>query len=309
MTTPLASIPVLRVTARLLQIVVAAVILVAAILKALDPLAFAEQIRAYGIFPNLAWLAAWSFIISEVLLAGALLVNLYTRLTGTLSLILLAFFIGITAYGMMIGLSGDCGCFGNLVHRSPEQVIIEDALMMLAVVFGMLVLSRERRKAAWWRIALVLVLGAAAAATTAFAYKLPVDSFATSLRPGAKLDTWPVEGLNRDLGRGTHVVFLFSSKSRDVQVDVAMMNAVAQTEGIPSAIGLITEGTAAVTEVMFQFGTAFPVGALEPRFARNLYRTLPRTFVLHEGTVVDVWSRIPAPQEVRRVVAATLGGR
>ena len=309
MNASLYSIPVLRITARLLQIAVACVVLLAAVLKAFDPLAFAEQIRLYGIFPSLADLASWCFIIGEVVLAGALLVNLFPRITGASALVLMAFFIGITAYGMIVGLEGNCGCFGSLVHRGPEQVIVEDALMMLAIIFALLVLGGEKRKSAVWKMIVVVLLAGASVFTTVFAYQLPVDSYATSLRPGTELDSWPVEGLNRDLTRGTHVIFLFSSKAPDVQTDVTMMNAVAQTEGIPSAIGLLTEGTAAVTEVMFQYGTAFPVGALDPRFARKLYRTLPRTCVLHEGTVVEVWSRIPPPKEIRRIVARELGGR
>ncbi|MBI5647152.1 MAG: hypothetical protein HY962_09490 [Ignavibacteriae bacterium] len=309
MTAPLSSNPVLRVTARVLQIAVGAVILLAAVLKAFDPPAFAEQIRGYDIFPALAGIAAWCFIIGEVLLAGALFVNLFPRLTGVLTMILMAFFIGITAYGIMIGLGGNCGCFGSLVHRSPEQVILEDALMLFAVLFSTLVLASPKQKTALWKVIVVLTLGAASAATAAFAYALPVDEYATSLRPGVRLDSWPVEGLNRDLTRGTHIIFLFSSKARDVQADITMMNAVAQSDGVPSAIGLMTEGTAAVTEVMFQYGTAFPVGAIEPRFARSLYRTLPRAFVLHEGTVTDVWPRIPAPGDARRAITRALQGR
>lgn len=181
--------------------------------------------------------------------------------------------------------------------------------MLFAVLFSTLVLASPKQKTALWKVIVVLTLGAASAATAAFAYALPVDEYATSLRPGVRLDSWPVEGLNRDLTRGTHIIFLFSSKARDVQADITMMNAVAQSDGVPSAIGLMTEGTAAVTEVMFQYGTAFPVGAIEPRFARSLYRTLPRAFVLHEGTVTDVWPRIPAPGDARRAITRALQGR
>ncbi len=296
----------MRVTARLLQFIVAAVFLTAAGLKAFDPLAFAEQIRAYGILPALADVAAWSFIITEMLLAAALVTNFLPRLTGALTLALLALFVGVTIFAMSQGQTSGCGCFGNALHRAPETVILEDALMMAAIIFGLLVYGKRKPTGTLWKSLLILGVGGIAAATTAFAYRLPVDDLVTDLRVGAEFSSWPVEGLNRNLQSGPHVVFLFSSESPTVEAEVSMMNTIAQTEGIPSAVGLLTEGTAAVTEVMFQYGTAFPIAALEPRFARTLYRTLPRTFILHDGRVEAVWSAIPSPADVRREMARIL---
>lgn len=304
MTTNLGSNRALRVTARLLQCVVAAVFLLAAGMKALDVSAFAEQIRAHDIFPSLSLFGAWFFIIVEVVLSAALIVNAWPRSTAAAMLALLALFIGVTAYAMAAGLEGNCGCFGDLVQRTPQQVILEDALMMLAMVFVLLVNGGASEKTRRWKI-LVLVLAAAAAASlTLFAPQLPLEEYSTELRVGRQFSSWPVEGLTRDLHTGTHLVFLFSAESKTVEADVAMMNAAAQSDGIPSSIGLLTEGAAKVTEVMFQYGTAFPVGSIEPRFARKLYRTLPRTFILRDGVVRKVWPGIPTPADAQESVAA-----
>lgn len=295
----LASNRVLFVTARVLEIIVAAIFLAAVILKALDPLSFAEQIAEYGIFPDLAPVAAWTLIIFESLLAAALIVNFLPRIVPLLTIVLLLFFIGITAYGMSIGLGENCGCFGNLVHRGPEQVIIEDTLMIIALVFSLVVLWHHKNERRAVRMVTVLGTGAAVALLTAFSPQVPADDFITQLRPGASFSTWPVDGLyGKDLSEGTHLVFLFTVEAEDIGLQVERMNTLAQTAGDVSTVGLIIDGTEHLTTLMFEYAAAFPIGAVEPRFARPLYRTLPRVFMLEDGTVTHTWSELPRKSDV-----------
>lgn len=295
----LSSNRVLFVTARILEIIVALVFLLAALLKALDPQSFQEQIAMYGIFPELAGVAAWTLIVVEVGLAAGLIVNLFPRVVPPLMIALLAFFIGITWYGMSIGLGENCGCFGNLVHRGPGQVIIEDALMIVALLFATVVLWSHRGRRLVPRLAVTLAAAGAAALLTGTSAALPVDDFVTQLRPGAFFTAWPVDGLyGKDLNKGTHVVFLFTVESPSIGADVQKMNAIAQREELRSAVGLIVDGTEHLTRLMFEYAAAFPVAAIEPRFARPLYRTLPRVFVLEDGVVTHTWSELPAPSVV-----------
>lgn len=301
----LASNRVLFVTARVLEIIVAAIFLAAVILKALDPVSFAEQIAEYGIFPDLAPVAAWALIIVESLLAAALIVNFLPRITPLLTIALLLFFIGITVYGMSIGLGENCGCFGNLVHRGPEQVIIEDALMMIALIFSVVVLWHHRNERRGARMAAVLGTGAAVAALTAFSSLVPADDYVTQLHPGASFSTWPVDGLyGKDLTTDTHLVFLFTVEARDIGVQVEQMNALAQAAGDVSTVGLIIDGTEHLTTLMFEYAAVFPIGAVEPRFARPLYRTLPRVFILRDGTVTHTWSELPRKSDVVEAIAS-----
>jgi hypothetical protein len=76
------------------------------------------------------------------------------------------------------------------------------------------------------------------------------------------------------------------------------MNAIAQTEGFPAPLGLIIDGSQELTTLVFQYAASFQAGALEPRFAKSLYRKLPRTFILDEGIITAVWSGIPTRDEV-----------
>jgi len=133
---------------------------------------------------------------------------------------------------------------------------------------------------------------------TTFHLSLPFDDLATQLKPGAHFTTWPVEGLYEDINEDRRVVFLFSIEQEGISEDIERMNTIAQDEDIPSTLGLITDGSEQLTTLMFQYGAAFPTGALEPRFARNLYRTLPRTFILENGYVQATWSKIPTLKEV-----------
>jgi len=289
---------ILFINARIVQIIVAVVFIIAATLKGFDPQAFAEQITQYNIFPHLAVLAAWCFIVGEFMLAFALIVNLFPKVILPAAILLLLFFIAITYYSMTTNIGGNCGCFGNLVHRSPEQVIVEDAAMLRGMVFSALVLFQTPQRKIATKLAVVILSGVLIATTSAYSSLLPVDSFVTQLKVGATFTSWPVEGLYKDLNKGTHVVFLFSVKEKTIETDVSMMNAISQNENIHSSVGLITDGSSHLTELVFQYGTAFQSGALEPRFARSLYRILPRVFILRDGIVTAVWSRIPTPDEV-----------
>jgi len=301
----LASNRVLFVTARVLEIIVAAIFLAAVILKALDPVSFAEQIAEYGIFPDLASLAAWTLIIIESLLAAALIVNFLPRIVPLLTIALLLFFIGITAYGMSIGLGENCGCFGNLVHRGPEQVIIEDTIMIIALVFSVVVLWHHRLERRGVRMATVIGTGAAVAALTAFSPHVPADDYITQLHPGASFTTWPVDGLyGKNLTTGRHLVFLFTVDAEDIGSQVEQMNTLAQAAGDVSTVGLIIDGTEHLTSLMFEYAAAFPIGAVEPRFARPLYRTLPRVFILDNGTVTHTWSELPRKSDVVEAITS-----
>jgi hypothetical protein len=291
----------LVIIARAVMIIVAAVFYLAAALKALDPVSFSEQIATYNIFPQLSMLAAWTLIIVEVLLATALAVNLLPRVAPILMIALLLFFIGITWYGMAIGLGENCGCFGNLVHRGPETVIIEDTIMAAGLLFSLVVLWKKPATGIGWKSAVTLASGLLAAGVTYFSPAIPADNIVTALRPGAHFEVWSVDGLyGTNLNEGTRVVFLFTVDSPDLQLDVNRMNSIAQHEDVASATGLVIDGTEHITSLMFEYAAAFPIGAIEPRSARPMYRTLPRTFILHNGIVQAAWSEFPDAAEIVR---------
>ena len=297
----LATNKVLRTIARIFEIIVGIVFIVASGLKAFNPAAFADQIISYHVVPaQWALFLAWFFIAIEFVFAVAIIFNLKPKLFIPLMMLVLLAFIGVTVFTIMNGLKTDCGCFGNVVHRTSQQVIIEDALMFIALLFSFLVLYDEKFSSSWTK---TFIMNAASIAVillvTGFSNRLPVDSLVTELKTGKYFSSWPVENLYLDLNKDRRIVFLFSTSLPGIEGITTHMNAIAQTENMPTTIGLITDGSQQLTTLVFQYGVAFPVGALEPRFAKNLYRTLPRTFILENGVVKKVWNGIPSPDEVK----------
>jgi hypothetical protein len=244
--------------------------------------------------------AAWCFIIAEAVLAFALIVNLRPRTVTLLAILLLLGFIAATIYGALSGATSNCGCFGALLHRSPTEVVAEDTLMIVALIFASLVLSRERARGQAWKLPVALAGGGLMAASALFSHALPVDALATELRPGRQFTSFPLESGTSNVLVDTRVVFLFSLRDPGIDAQAARMNTLAQDETFPQAFGMLVDGPASLTTAKFQYGLAFEVAAVEPRFARTLYRSLPRTFILHDGRVEDVWNGIPSAAELRR---------
>ncbi len=304
MHTRLSSNATLRVMARIGQILVALVFALAAGLKALHPVGFAEEIAHYGIFPSLSPIAAWAFLVVEFMLVAALLFNAFPRVTHLAGILLLTLFIGVTLYGMSTGSLSECGCFGNLIKRGPEQVLIEDGLMILVLIFASLVLHPAPRTATRWKLPVVVLSGALIAGVALASPALPVDNLVTDLKPGSFLPQWPVEGLPLDLAQNTHFVVLCDAARADIDAQLKSVGAIADSLSTLSVVGLTISGTAAAHDLQYGLGLPIQLGAVEPRFARRLYRTLPRCFLIHEGTVLQVWQGIPAPKDVQAQLAS-----
>ena len=115
------------------RLVLGGLFVYAGVVKVVDPLGFAQDIRNYRLVGQaisfvaavvLPWLeiVAGAFLIAGVWKRGAALV-----ITG-----LLVFFIVLTLVTMARGLDVECGCFGSLSRKSGWGVVFED-LGMLAL--------------------------------------------------------------------------------------------------------------------------------------------------------------------------------
>ena len=113
------------------RVVLGGLFVYAGVVKIVDPLGFAQDIRNYRLVGQaisfaaavvLPWLeiVAGAFLIAGVWKRGAALV-----ITG-----LLVFFIVLTLVTMARGLDVDCGCFGSLSRKSGWGVVLEDLGML-----------------------------------------------------------------------------------------------------------------------------------------------------------------------------------
>ena len=128
------------------RIAVAAIFLLAAVPKLLDPLDFAKAIANYRIsvpgfgqdyvFAVAAFLPAF-----EAVIAVALLFNRWKRTASLIASCLLVVFIVLISQAVLRGLNIDCGCFGTgalskaLASKVGTGRILEDVAYLALSVF------------------------------------------------------------------------------------------------------------------------------------------------------------------------------
>jgi hypothetical protein len=283
--------------AYLLGLVPAGAFLLGGLIKGADPELFAEQITAHGLTP-----AAWSpwlahlFIAAELLLALALLLQVRPVLALSLSALLLLFFMAVTAAAWALGNTEACGCFGRLADRGPGEVILEDLLFLLATVAAWRLLRGRPQRLSAWRRAAFGALAIGALFYTAAGRDLPLDAWATGLRPGADLSDLAVDGIRQPLDEGRVLLLIFDETTAP---DRAMLQAL-RASADDLQVVLVLQGTAREAAAWrLKHLPPFPLGHASARVLRQYYRRLPVGFLLQDGRLVRAfWRRWPDPSEL-----------
>jgi len=124
---------------RVVRIVIAIIFLWSGLTKIFDPSGFAVVIDAYGLIPETWTMPAAIGLPTLELIAG---IGLLCDVTGSLTLItgLLALFVAILAYGIMLGLDVDCGCFGPedpeaLAFHGLRTALYRDLFIMAGIIY------------------------------------------------------------------------------------------------------------------------------------------------------------------------------
>ncbi len=293
-----------------------AVFLVAAWAKTLDPGAFADQITREGLdFLLPAGAVALLALALEVFVGGALVlaVRRWWILWPTTALV--AFFLFLTgrtywrfSRGLIDEDDAGCGCFGNLVERTPAEAFWQDLLLMVPALL-LAFLARDRgARAPRLRLAAV---GVATLATVALAWKapeLPLDDLATRLKPGVEplaFCAGSAEAGNRvcmdavlpEMAEGEHVVIM-AQLNGSLGEHVEALNEYHWAGRGPKLWVL----TGATDEELFRFrfseGPSFELREAPGALLRPLYRTLPRSFLVRDGKVVETYSGLPPLAEL-----------
>ncbi len=139
------------VVTRLLVGVLGIIFLVAGVAKAMDITSFALEIKKLELdifFP--AKLIAYLAIAIEVFI-GILLIFQNTHIAIlTITSLLILFFLYITGYLYWLSLQGvevnSCGCFGNLIQRTPKEAFLQDLLLLLPPVIVAWFFADKKRK-------------------------------------------------------------------------------------------------------------------------------------------------------------------
>jgi uncharacterized membrane protein YphA (DoxX/SURF4 family) len=114
------------------RLVLGGLFVYAGVVKVLDPLDFAQDIRNYRLVgQSLSFAAAVVLPWLEILAGLFLAAGIWKRGAALTITGLLVFFIVLTLVTMARGLDVECGCFGSLSRKSGWGVIIEDLAMLV----------------------------------------------------------------------------------------------------------------------------------------------------------------------------------
>lgn len=285
------------------------VLLVAAAAKAIDPFAFVRQVQGEGLAAVApAWLVAAAALAIETGLGLALIVGIRRRGVLIPAGFLIVFFLFLNgrawwraAHGLVDPTAG-CGCFGNLVDRTPAEAFWQDALLLVPA-WSLSWLGRLRgplgRVRAWTPLVGVV-------AVLLFAWRapeLPLDDLATRLRPGVEL-AGICAGEERQrtclvdvapaLAEGRDLVIVTSLDTPAFTAAVPRLNEWMLAGGDPVTVVAAADPDA-VQQFYWEWGPAFEIIQAPESLLAPLYRRLPRSFLAQDGEVEATWDGLPPP--------------
>lgn len=276
--------------ARLLGVV----LLIAAYAKAIDPQRFADELAVLLPLPGVPFFAvAVAVVAFEAGLGMALLLGWRHRLVLLVTNATMLVFLAVVTWQMLNpdAAGTSCGCFGQLVERTPQEAFVEDLVFLALSALAWL--GRTARAVAS-RLVPTLVVAVAAGAFAVAAPSLPLDDRATALAPGVAIADTRLAGVVPELASGRHLVLLFDRADPATRAAIAPLNARLQLPGGPITVwGVAPDDPEQTMAFIWAAGPAFTVRSMAPTMLRSLYRTLPRSALVDDGRVVATWNGFP----------------
>jgi len=293
-------------------VILGGVLLLAAAIKLPDMALFTRQILDYGLVPSwpLAAAGAWGFLLAELILGAALVTGYRPSLALSLTSILLVVFIGITGYAWKTGVVEDCGCFGELLKRTPGQALVED-LFLLAGAVAALILHRPR-ETRFDRLRLGMVMVAAVAGLI-----LPwVFGLSFSTLPSGEADQGvsnPLgavhvkEGKAPDLWTGRWLVEIMDTECDHCRASVFALNLIHEDPGLPSVVGLSVNNSGRIRAFREETFASYPVLLVDKSDYLRLLGSgaIPRLILVENGEILSVWDEEVPDFEALRSSEAT----
>jgi len=283
--------------ARFVAAIEGLIFLSASLMKATDMALFVRQIEAYGIISQdvVVLFTAWGLVAAECALGTALLVFHRPRLVLSFTVALLFFFLGVTGWASLTGVTDDCGCFGRWMRHTPGQEAIQNVILLVAAILSFLALRYSRLPhphVRRWMCYAGCLVGLALPAFFGF----PISGMS---RPESKLlevnlGPGDIQGLEHvDLNYGTHLVVLMGTDCLHCQEAVPSLNRLAESPDIPETMALCMSEELDCVVFVEEFQPVFPIGRIhEDTFWRLLGDgDLPRFLLVHDGAVKKVWDQ------------------
>jgi hypothetical protein len=283
---------------RLAAIVLGVVLLIAAYAKALDPQLFAQQLSDLLPLPTAVAVPLAVLLIGyEAGLGAALARGWRHPLVLAATTATFVAFVAVVAWHLMQPTEpiGGCGCFGQLVERTPLQALYED--LAFVALAGLAWLGGTAATPSRWGWMLLSAAGSMVLAVSA--PSLPLDDHATALAPGVSVSATKLDAIVPELRTGRHLVLLLDRADPATRAQIAGLNAALRLPGGATPVwGFAADDPALALEFLWSAGPAFEVRGAPPTVLRRLYRTLPRSALLDAGQVVRTWSGLPSDAEL-----------
>ncbi|MBI9074553.1 MAG: hypothetical protein JEZ02_04005 [Desulfatibacillum sp.] len=275
-------------------LVLGLIFLAAGVAKAVDLNEAVRQAGAYNIVTDRTVLLflVWGMVLAECALGAALVLRYRIRIALVGLALMLAVFFGALGWAWTMGLTEDCGCFGQWVSRSPGQALLED--IFLVVLLGLAWLRPESGKSRVKPAAVVLVCLATLALPFAFGFSL--DSVLLPGVEGPPVEPLTVlDGQAVDWSASPYLVELMSTDCLHCQESVMDVNILAATPGIPPIKALCFDSPEDIAAFRETYLPEYPL----LRIAEKDYWRLvangssPRFLLVREGHVVRAWEVAP----------------
>jgi hypothetical protein len=208
----------------------------------------------------------------------------------------------LSAHGVGTSMAG-CGCFGNLVQRTPAEAFLEDTLLMVPAL-ALAFIGRPHSRPYTRRLVVAVAAGVATLILAWQAPALPLDDVATRLRPGIDIDALCVgaeaapdriclSDILPEAMNGRHWVILTDLDTPAFTRVVPDLNRYVLRQGKAGVWVVSTASTADVQSFMWQWGPAFEIRQAPAGLLRPLYRRLPRSFEVQDGVVTATIDGVP----------------
>lgn len=133
----------MKILVQITRILVGALFIFSGFVKLVDPIGSQYKFEEYfseGVL-NMEFLIPYALpfaiflIIAEIVLGVALLVGWKTKFTVRSLLIMILFFLFLTAYSAYFNKVTDCGCFGDAIKLDPWQTVYKDIILTVLIFF------------------------------------------------------------------------------------------------------------------------------------------------------------------------------
>ena len=297
-------------SARIIEIIIGAILLLAGLLKAYQPLDFIQQIGDYKIItaPFLIKVTAWTMIIIECGLGMALIAGFRRRIALPATVVLFVGFLTLVGWAWYTGATEDCGCFGSWVKRTPAEAFAEDLVMLLAITAAWILSKHEPIRYRTLRYSMVLLAAISGVAVTGMSSNSSRQSSdpmirlkSQSAKPGI-LEGIKIDGISENLQNGYWTLVLMDTGCTHCQQSVPELNKLGSAGGTKaSVVALCSNSEAEVAMFKNKYQAQFPIGRIKYDDFMKIFERgkTPRIILLHNGVPVRIWDgMVPTKEEM-----------